>query len=417
MSSLQSNIDSIMRPLIKGIPASGTDRSRKRYQDLRSRIIDQQLGTILDRLWNTLCAPPTERTLVSRSEVTEQAIYLTEKGMHEISDILFTLHVRAFPAESLEDVLNTTSSAEALSTWVDSSETDPKALSAHLQASPDSTFQRAGMDWLLKHERPSQLGPFVALLLGNNPRPQHIPQPADLLMELLAKDAQGTWLDAVLALVANRTPAEVVATLILHSSPALDSVLKNLPSRLEKPNVSTAARAVAEAVFEHLPESKGPERQSGCAQMARLVSDILLLPALGDQSKELLARLTSISRKLRATASTDDLRRATWVMEHLDEGDVPDTNGVGVNHYGARQLIQALRQLQRGVPQDTVFEALAKNVGLTPIGEPYAHSIYDPKIHEDSVGGLLPGKQVVCIARGWRFNDDIVMRAKVNPIQ
>lgn len=123
-----------MRSLLKGPPPAGMEKPRKRYQELRSRIVDERLGQILDQLWRTLSSPPNERQTEPRAAVVEKVAYLLERGMHGVSDVLFLVNVSAFPADAASDVLNSAPSPETLKRWVSAAGVDPKAFAIYFNS-------------------------------------------------------------------------------------------------------------------------------------------------------------------------------------------------------------------------------------------------------------------------------------------
>ena len=404
-----------MRPLLKGPPPSGMEKQRRRYQDLRSRIVDGRLGEILDQLWKSLCRPPNERQAEPRAAVAEKVTYLLERGMHGVSEVLFMVNVGAFHGVAASEVLNSLPSPESLKRWLTSAGVDQQELAKRLLETPAETYSQPALEWLFETEDPSRLGPFIILLVRGERRPEHLNPPQNLLADLLGSDNRGKLLNEILALVPETLQTDQVFRSIKGSPRALDQVLRSLPIRLSDPKLAEAALGLAQAVFAELPRYSGAERRTGCAQLARLIADILLLPSSGPNSEDVLRQLGQLSRALHATAPTEELRSSTWVLENLAEGEILHGQGVGVNLYGARHLIQTLRQVARGVPTATALEALAQNVGLKPIGEAEGAALYDPILHEDQVGGLLPGAPVVYTQRGWRFEGEVLLRAPVRP--
>ena len=48
--------------------------------------------------------------------------------------------------------------------------------------------------------------------------------------------------------------------------------------------------------------------------------------------------------------------------------------------------------------------------------DPEALNLFDPRLHHDLVGGVMPGDRVTVIQPGWKIANQIVERAAVKPI-
>lgn len=82
----------------------------------------------------------------------------------------------------------------------------------------------------------------------------------------------------------------------------------------------------------------------------------------------------------------------------------------------ARHILVAMSKVNHGLNPIQVLEALALNVGLEKVGSIGLRTEYDPKIHLDTEGGLLPGDMVNVINHGWKHGQDVLWRAEVDPV-
>jgi hypothetical protein len=341
---------------------------------------------------------------------------LQECGLESLAAIEFRLSVAAICVKAADEVLTVASDAECIDAWLKATKTNSKAFAEELQSRPDPVYQTAGLEWLLERVAPNKLSAFISKLLCDEPRPGHLTAPAPLVARFLESDSKGVWLDSLLKGVANQpTSSQRLVQLIRYSPKSLGSALRHLPAKVSDKAIGTVARQTVERLFEDLPQKSGNDRLEGCAQLMRMVAELLSVSRPGATVLELLKSLGTLSRTLRLTATSRELRSVTWVSECLVD-EAPNTAaGVGLNSLGARLLAQALVSVSQGANAQLVLEALAKNIGLCPIGEADGTGAFDPKIHEDTVGGLLPGEPVKVLRRGWKLDRETVLRASVKP--
>ena len=60
-----------------------------------------------------------------------------------------------------------------------------------------------------------------------------------------------------------------------------------------------------------------------------------------------------------------------------------------------------------------IYAAIIGNLGLRLFGIENELVTYDPNLHQDTVGGILPGDSVRMLSPGCMFEDQVVMRAKI----
>jgi hypothetical protein len=416
MNPLQEPLVTLCRPLIKGATPAAVSKAVKRYQDIRSRILEPRLGELLDGLWAHLVLPPAERPGADRAEALARIAQLRERGLEGLAAISFQLDAGAFREDTASEVIKIAPSAEGLTAWLRDTQADTKAFVAALGSQPEAVYPSAALEWLVGEDSPEKLGPMLGRLLRDEARPPHRCPPAELVARVLEGDTKGIWLDAMLRLADETVPADLLARHFRRSPAVLDRVLRNLPNKVGEKSVGPTAKLVAEQLFNDLPLQSGQARRIGCAQLARFVAELLLMDLPVSQSRELIKSLSMVSRSLRMTAATEALKEATWVCECMGEELPTATEGIGINAFGARHLVQAMVNVGRGTNPTAVLDALACNIGLQRIEQLGARVSYDPKIHLDFEGGLLPGDPVSVVKTGWRFERETLLRAEVKPI-
>ena len=368
----------------------------------------------MDSLWSRLRTPQAERTPLPAAEILANVRILTQAGGVGLGSIEFRLGASAFRPEDLNDVLGAVVDARCLDAWLKASRVNPKILTAELLAKGEAVYATAGLEWLLAKVGPRKNAPLVLQLLRDVSRPAFLPAPALVLAEFLESDLKGAWLEVLLgSLKHGEVPLDRLVGMLKQSPKALALALGHLPGRVCDKALGGMAAQVIQGVFSELPETSGSVRRLGCAQLLRVVADLVSLPKSSVEVQDLLKGLAAVSKALRLTASSAELKAVTWVCERVDEDAPPSSRGTAVNSRGARLLAQTLVSVTSGADAPLALDALVRNVGMTPIGELGEPARFDPKIHEDTGGGLLPGDAVVIRRIGWRFERDTVLRAQV----
>lgn len=111
-------------------------------------------------------------------------------------------------------------------------------------------------------------------------------------------------------------------------------------------------------------------------------------------------------------AISDGARQSTWVAHPLAQPP-SDDNRTLIDLDAAKVLKIAFDHVQRGTDTLSLLESTAFNLGLRPFEEPGSRVRYDPLVHEDTVGGLLPQDEVEVTRKGWILGDKTVIRALV----
>ncbi len=85
-----------------------------------------------------------------------------------------------------------------------------------------------------------------------------------------------------------------------------------------------------------------------------------------------------------------------------------------VTFHGAKLVADSLHKaISDHFDPVTILEALAMNLGLVQFEKPKARVMFDPLLHEDTIGGMLPGDKAIIIIPGWMHEGKVVRRATV----
>ena len=93
------------------------------------------------------------------------------------------------------------------------------------------------------------------------------------------------------------------------------------------------------------------------------------------------------------------------------------SEGGYVSRPGAFRVALALRARDDGADPVATLDAVAANLGILPIGIIGELVKFEPKIHEDSRGGLFSGDSARVSKCGWQWRDEVLLRAAVAGVQ
>lgn len=65
------------------------------------------------------------------------------------------------------------------------------------------------------------------------------------------------------------------------------------------------------------------------------------------------------------------------------------------------------------MPQSSALQAMLFNSGAREIGPVESEVIFNPLLHEDTIGGLWPEDKVMVIRVGWKYGGKVIIRAQV----
>jgi hypothetical protein len=296
--------------------------------------------------------------------------------------------------------------------WVQAAALDRKSLLSRVLKEPGRYYDSVLIEWAVKLTPAARLLPVARLALPEPDRPAHLPGSRDVLAAIVAKDRQATLARPLLAEAG-------------ESEAALNTLLRAIGKT--RASWEPWSRAVGLAAARSAAGFESPVVRSVTAMMGAGDDDLAAFaslfaahvattvattaPGRGRTDSPVPARALIAGASVSSRARGDD---AIWLAGPVKlVAEVVSQGNANVTPQGARQLAQGLRALSSNPDCRAVFVAVAENLGLSPIGDPGVEVVFDPRLHQDLTGGILPGARVTVADAGWSFGDDVVLRATV----
>jgi hypothetical protein len=227
--------------------------------------------------------------------------------------------------------------------------------------------------------------------------------------QLLASTLRHTWPSE------DRIAALVEA---IRSDRALFKLMADLlPTVLTRKESSASVVSFVSVLFDKAMTAEGSEREFATATLARLGASIVLADRRTPNSDAALAVIRKMTRQLRSLTKGETARSVTWFFENLCGEERPADGTLCVNLQGARHIALAFEKADQGFAAKDILSVTARNLGLLPIGKKDDTAPYDPIMHEDTDGGLVPGEPAIILESGWSINHEAVLRAKVKTMR
>lgn len=408
----------LLKPLLQG----GLDRAKRErgvaeYQRLRPALENPSTAWAMDTVLRQLSGFVQELP-TSADEAAAILHGICAGGLSGVAALLFAKWPELLSQTKPEDVLPICPNSGALKLWIKKAGIPAKELQARLLADQSGAYLTVGADWLLEKVPASKLVVLLELLLSRRPRPAHLPTWSEVFATLLEKDKKGATLRFILMREESGADhLESLAFVLRESRTLLRAAATQIPNVLGQKGDCPNALTLVEKLYETIAETEGAQREFTTATLAHLGSALLLLAPRSPTGREILALAGRIGTTMRARTQTPELQELTWLLGNLRGEEVPGEGRQKVTTEGARHLALAFEQAAAGLPATDILYATAKNLGLTPIGAAGATVTYVPKLHEDTLGGLLPGSDVQVEAVGWSIGGQVIMRAKVHRVK
>lgn len=239
----------------------------------------------------------------------------------------------------------------------------------------------------------------------------------NLLRTALARDRSGAFLLRYVGEVAtNAESLREMAETIRTDPKTLDKVLGLLPQVLLGDEDGRLGEMVP-MLFNDLPSSGGPHRSTGCGKVISLFGELLKDPARSSGKDAALDGLAALFDALEAQNSTvtDEGEAPFWVVRKTVRMKPVEPESAPSLNYEQAKLIGGTIERLRGHPNAIgVIEAMAANLGLEYFGKKDEEVKFDPVVHEDTVGGMLPGDRALVVRSGWMLGDQVILRATVD---
>ena len=403
----------------KSVTANDQEKAHAALEKAIEKHKDNDVRNLLREAFRWLSTYSDESRRLPGSEYLQSVRKLTAAGFTHSAEVLFVTFVSSFQGLDVQEVAAaapTVKSVESLISASGGAEVR-KTLEDFARGNAAKTYEAVLCDWLLSKSGPEKCEAFLERLLLRQPRPAFLPAWDQLLASLLASDNKGKSLELILRLSAGSSELLENLAVLLHSKPELlATVTDSLPAlfrRLDQPGL---VEKVIRGLFKDVHLTDDLKRRQSCAALARLGAGLLLeYPRVQDAS-EALKTVQELALALKASAVSDELKRSTWVFEHLGEKSETTTSGTHITRLGASHVAVAFSKASEGYAAKDILLMLAHNLGMTQVGEFEDLVSYDSLRHEDVAGGLLPGAPVKVTEPGWMLNEDVVVRAKVEKV-
>ena len=284
---------------------------------------------------------------------------------------------------------------------------------AIVQREPSIAVHFLGLPWVISKAKIPDLFPLLPFLFGERDEGSDTERITTLRRHFLRRDKAGRGVTEILRRISEGELSDRGLIDGLHRSPeAATAFVQLLPKLMTKQSGEQAA-SIFQKWLVSLPEVPQRKRTIISGALAALCGAILLKERRRPVEEWVLSLVTDSIKKLSLEigANVDGY----WGLFPLDVSR-GQSDGVYISPEGARLLVESLEKFEddRYEPAD-VFKAVASNLGLSQVDEPGMVVTYDPKKHQDTIGGLLRDQTAVVIRPGWRYNDTLLLKTKVKP--
>jgi len=205
------------------------------------------------------------------------------------------------------------------------------------------------------------------------------------------------------------------AEIIRMDSKTLEKVVELLPKALQGDDSGRLGEMVP-LLFDSVIRSDGAKKRYETGRIISLFGTLLKIEAESPGLTVALDGLRELFEKLESLRSAEDVSGgAQWVVKRVGSLEKRESNETRMLTLEQANLIAAgIERLRENSGAVGVIEALALNLGLEQIGSPEDQVRFDPLIHEDTVGGILPGDRTSVIRPGWKLGESVILRATVD---
>ena len=210
----------------------------------------------------------------------------------------------------------------------------------------------------------------------------------------------------------DQTRVESAAERVLGDSRLLGHVIDISPKWLDHPGADTLLPLYL-ALFRDFSMTSGRSRADFSGLLLTLAGKLVPIATSSGVVRELLDKLESHGARVWKGSQNSAVSGRTWIF--LQSGkdllESEERNSLGPDQ--ARQLVLAVRRARKGKDALIELESACANLGAEDLGSAGDHVEYDPAVHKDLKGGLLPGDEVTISRKGFRFSDDELVKADV----
>ena len=271
----------------------------------------------------------------------------------------------------------------------------------------------AAMDWLVRRGKPAEIAIVAALLVSNRERLPHLISYPDLLPVALKRDKGAVILQSCLRGVEEEQTARERLIHTIADDPKLVANLLKAGPKLLRSRYANFVPQVLQRWATNFATLDGPMREPFAIALGSFWLALLKRKKRAPTEQHLLDALSTMcSDALRKISASKDSDRF-WIVAKAADLVASLASGEHVTPYGAGLIASTLEKAAAGMSGQALVEALASNVGMTPIGSAGEQIVFNPEQHEDTSGGLLPNDVAVIKASGWSLGDRVIRRAAV----
>lgn len=281
---------------------------------------------------------------------------------------------------------------------------------------PDAADTSSAADWIFSTAKPKQLLPFLMLLFSKKQRKAHLRPYIDIAGDCLSKDKSALLLKECLSAISiQNLNAEDLMRLMLSRSDVAVQFIQSIGNTQSEEHLRIALQLL-DGLLQNLLQYDTKDRLFISASLAILQTQVLLQQIKKPRAEHIKAILDAARMKLLKTPA--DLRKGIWVFIELNEIDIRDSKNSPnelISIGGAEFFTDLLQEKISDSKVRESIETVAFNLGIKPIGLTAENAVFNPDLHEDTVGGLFRNDQVTVLTPGWSLRDHALVRAKVKP--
>jgi len=342
----------------------------------------------------------------------EQFLKVAREGLDETAQFVLSNSLNSFvdlPVETLMAIVKSPAVLDKIAKGRKGLLAESVSL---FQTQPQLSSGLPGFLWVAKKAKIEQLFPLLPQLSDSTTGSA---ESLNLLTALLTRDKSGKAIARLIALIAkSEISSERLVEGLRKSLIAAINFLRILPKLALKQYGDCAADVFANwsKYLETVPDS---ERTIISGALAALGGGLLQKKRLNSVEESILTSVRSGGERLSLQIGGDV--DGFWALLPINR-DIQSTSGsFAVSPEAARLFVESMLKLESGRYQASeVFEALAINMGLSPLENHGAKVDFNPDQHEDAIGGLLRGQPAEVLRRGWTFQGVTILKSKVQPI-
>lgn len=294
--------------------------------------------------------------------------------------------------------------------------TSPKEeLIGFVKRDPDSAAACGLGEWFMGNVAAESLMETIPVLLAAFCQKGENRKEA-MVRKALSRDRNGNLLLRCVNEVATSAERLVdLAGVVRNDDKTLVKVLEMIPKALLGSEDGRLGELVP-MLFENVDREKGVRRRQECGLLVELYGKLLGAEGESVGLRVALAGLDDLFRRFDSLAESEGKgSEPLWVVK---AAGAPTQTRIdllpALTLDQAKLLAAAVERLRENPGAIGVVEALAANLGLESVGASDGEVRFDPLVHEDMVGGMLPGDRAVIRRPGWKLGDYLILRATVD---